>query len=112
MVEYILNPPKVEAVQWDGTLAGAKNIQQFLAKHDQRRASFHIKVFYHPGDESWVVRDYLEFDGPVPGSKDPELNRFYSQDWLVYWPGNVLEVMNDGKFQRDFREVTEEDASS
>lgn len=114
MPEYVQNPPKVEAVQWDGTLEGAKVIQEMLRESGRTRLSFTLKIYFEPDRPGWYHRDYLEFEEAFLGleTRGTETARFYSKYWLVRFPDGKLEAISDERFERDFSKTDDEDAKT
>ena len=104
MGSYVQIPPTVEAVQWDGTLDGALVIQEMLINEGRRRM-FHIKTFFYGEEVGAKQRDYLEFEGPIPGSTDKDDIAFHQGWWLVKYPDGKLISMGDEQFKREFRKA-------
>lgn len=107
-MEFYEKPPRVNALQWDGTYEGAKEIDEFLAQQRNHRNSLRI-VRDVSVRASFVTVEHLE----IREYQDSSLDSAYSvlrcptDFWVVVKNRREgeLEIWPPESFKHNFQEV-------
>lgn len=91
-------PPRVEAMQWDGTPEGAAQLKSFMAAASGVSLGFVMTTNFNDGGKAYP---YITFT-----SRD--LDRMWKGAWLVFDVTGRPDVLPDEIFKRDYAEVAED----
>lgn len=106
-MKFEKKPDIVEAIRWTGTPAGTADILEFLQKH-YARGEIKTETFYGTGPGGTVSWSKMYITGVRPR----DFPTVYEDNWLVFSEEAGLQLMDEDKFQRQYKEVTDESDGS
>lgn len=101
---YEEKPPRVEAVQWDGTHDGAQDVLDLVQKSDDS-VGFRITtiVDHNTSVEEGFTR--LTFDRTFGYIRDAGPSEMRERDWLVMTRERQLKILSNDEFEAVYEKV-------
>jgi len=93
-------PPRVEAVQWDGTVDGAQVALDLLRK-SSASASFFVETRLRDGKPD----SRIKFDSMRGYVRGAETVTMFPDDWFVLHHDGRVDILTNSEFKREYKEV-------
>lgn len=100
---YSRRAPDVDATQWDGTLADAIDVFNFVMKHE-RQPLFHK---HRAKLEVDIMADSVAATLKLPDGIGPDKVLMQRGDWLVRNNNGKFSIMADANFRRQFVRIAD-----
>lgn len=106
MTIYEEKPPRVEAVQWDGTTGSAEEVLDLVRKSNESagfRITTHVDQTRSVGEGT--TRLTFDRESAFGYIKDAGPREMYRLDWLIMSRDGMLKILPNKEFEAVYEEV-------